>query len=124
MTTKKEFMDKVVLKKNPHAEMVMEWWKASGIASMELTEKYLKGELDPDTLATLISIYRRLYVELYPKIVGRGEIEKDFKKLKDFIMNPDKIIDQPNLIFELEFILRNALELVGYTDIEKIEPLG
>jgi len=115
-----EVKSKVYLKRNIHAEMVMEWWKTSGELSMQLTENYLKGELDGDVIVAFISILRRIFIEIYPKVKEQMPEVENYKK---YILSPEQIINKPNVIFELEMLIREALEKIGYTQIEKLEPI-
>jgi len=115
-----EVKSKVYLRRNIHAEMVMEWWKVSGELSMQLTENYLKGELDGDVIVSFISILRRIFIEIYPKV---REQMPEVEKFKKYILNPEQIINEPNKIFELEMLIREALERIGYTQMERLEPI-
>lgn len=116
-------MDKIVeLKKNIHAEMVLEWWKLSGEYSMLITAAYVKNEVDIDTLAYLIAVYRRLLVELKEKVDDEFLLRK-IREFEEFIFDPKIIIEKPKKLFELELLVRLLLERTGYTKYESYDAI-
>lgn len=102
------------LKRNIHAEMILEWWKVSGELNMQFFSSYLKNEIDADVLTNLISIYRRLLVELKEKIDDEILAQK-MKEFEKFIYNPRVAIENPNMITEIELFIRKVLEICNYT---------
>jgi len=102
------------LKRNIHAEMVLEWWKLAGELNIQFFSSYLKNEIDADILTNLIAMYRRLLVELKEKIDDEILAQK-MKELEKFIYNPRIAIENINIITEIELFIRKVLESCNYT---------
>jgi len=102
-------------------KILEKWFRFRDIAE-EVHASSLSDNADKDyeKLYTYISQMVSLWLELYPKIVGRSdlkEFEKQFVKYKQYYHNPRLLMEDKNSAdcSEMELTLRDALEKLGIT---------
>ncbi len=103
--------------------LLHKWEELIGI-SEEFRSNYLRCQIDKDSLNVFISKLTRMWLELYPKVKSRhefGDLSDRFEDYEEYYINPEKLTIPENAgkLFELESIVREALERLGITDFER-----
>ena len=79
---------------------------------------WLQLNFDHDINYEYVARLTRLWLELYPKIKGRADMNEfvtDYEKFQTFYRDPSKIYNSPEDIIRLEEALRTALERLKLT---------
>lgn len=121
-------------RKDQYQKMLLDMWEViktyqSKVRAYYLEiAPYLEAGVDADEIATdkeqqenintLIALSIGLWEELEPKMKGK-EDEANFMAFEDYYHEPVKFILETGKVFELVRTLRNALEVLGITKIEK-----
>lgn len=96
---------------------------------MDLGEQFRKnmllGIIDQELTMEYISRLTRLWLELYPKIKGRTDLDpevvKNFEQFRKYFEDPTLLRDpeEAQNLFKFEEMLRWAIEELGITNIEE-----
>ena len=77
---------------------------------------FTKGEIDVDVFHMFMSNLLEVWLHVYPKVKNR-DIGKRLAKYESFFINPLKLLEHPELVWELELLLREAYEELNLTAI-------
>lgn len=100
-----------------YAYSLLNSWEEIKQIREQFRENYLSNQLDPALVNLYISKLTSYWLELYPKMKARDEFEDlagRFEKYKDSYTDPKTLTD----VFELELLLREAIEKLKITDFE------
>lgn len=109
---------------NVYALTILQRWNDCLDISQKAQAFFLRGEaeneLTLDYIARLVTLWR----ELSPKVKNRTElapIKERFLSYSKYINYPNTLMVEPDKLFEIEDIIREALDKLAVTKIEKLQ---
>jgi len=110
-----------------YAIKILEKWGELMDLSEEFRKNLLLGVIEQETSMEYISKLNRLWLELYPNVRGRTDIDtsivKKFEEFKKYYQDPTLLKDpgEAENLFAFEELIRLAIEELGLTSLGGIE---
>lgn len=104
-----------------YKNLLLDQWEAIASYRVEVRRSYLQRNLDAENITYYVSLLQGLWLDLSPKAQGQPELKVRFDEFKAAFEDPFKLLANPAQIFKLEILLRDALEILGITVIERVK---
>ncbi len=103
-----------------YKNLLLDQWEAIASYRVEVRRSFIQRNMDAENITYYVSLLQGLWLDLYPKAQGNDKLKPRFEKFKSAFEDPFELLADPEKIFELELLLREALELLGITVIERV----
>jgi len=98
--------------------MFLDMWRTVIELETVVRNNYINKEIDNEALTAFVSQILTIWKELYFKVPE--DMKNSFKKYRSYYLDPEKLLENPQEIWELLLLEREAYERLKIMEFEEI----